>query len=73
MGNELAGNLYDCPKICFILIIQKHEKTWSTSLQDCLARDMREILKIWKADVIVMHQEQALKYHLIVPTENEIA
>ncbi|HBK28121.1 MAG TPA: hypothetical protein DDY92_06225 [Dialister sp.] len=73
MGAELKERLYNAPKIHFILIIQKHEKAWSSSLQDCLAKEMRSLLKIWKASVIVLNKEQALDYHLIVPDENEIA
>lgn len=73
IGVELKQKLYNAPKIRFVLIVQKHEKAWSASLQDCLAKEMRSLLKIWKASVIVLNKEQALDYHLIIPDENEIA
>lgn len=54
------------PKIVFVLIINKHKREWSASVQDRLQRDMRGLLKIWQAHVIVINAEQALAKHLIV-------
>ena len=66
MGGELVEKLSRKPEIVFVLIINKHKKEWSAPVQDGLQRDMRGLLKIWRAHVIVINAEQALAKHLIV-------
>lgn len=69
IGGELVKKLSRKPEIVFVLIINKHEREWSASVQDRLQRDMRGLLKIWRAHVIVINAEQALARHLIVSAE----
>lgn len=66
IGGELVEKLSRKPEIVFVLIINKHKKEWSAPVQDRLQRDMRGLLKIWRANVIVINAEQALAKHLIV-------
>lgn len=66
IGGELVEKLSRKPEIVFVLIINKHKKEWSASVQDRLQRDMWGLLKIWRAHVIVINAEQALAKHLIV-------
>ena len=66
IGGELVEKLSKKPEIVFVLIINKHKKEWSASVQDRLQRDMQGLLKIWRANVIVINAEQALAKHLIV-------
>lgn len=66
IGGELVEKLSRKPEIVFVLIINKHKKEWSASVQDRLQRDMQGLLKIWRANVIVINAEQALAKHLIV-------
>lgn len=66
IGGELVKKLSRKPEIVFVLIINKHKREWSASVQDRLQQDMRGLLKIWQAHVIVINAEQALAKHLIV-------
>lgn len=66
IGDELAERLWNCPKIVFVLIIQHHKKEWLREVQDGLTHEMNALLKIWRAEVIAINQEQALKFGLIV-------
>ena len=68
IGGELVEKLSRKPEIVFVLIINKHKKEWSASVQNGLQQDqdMRRLLKIWRAHVIVINAEQALAKHLIV-------
>ena len=64
LGTKLQRCLYSCPKIQFILIIKNYQKEWCNSVQDALQKRLHALLKIWKAEVIVINEVQALKYHL---------
>lgn len=64
LGTKLQRCLYSCPKIQFILIIKNHQEEWCNSVQDALQKRLHALLKIWKAEVIVINEVQALKYHL---------
>mgnify|MGYP005840200619 CR=1 FL=1 len=65
MGKELAQTLYSNPEIQFILIIRNHKEKWSVQMQDALRKEMNSLLKIWKAELLVINGEQALKLNLV--------
>lgn len=64
LGKELQRHLYSQPKIQFILIIKNHQKEWCNSVQEALQKRLHALLKIWKAEVLVLNEEQARIFHL---------
>ena len=64
LGKELQRHLYSQPKIQFILIIKNHQKEWCNSVQEALQKRLHALLKIWKAEVLVLNEAQARIFHL---------
>ncbi len=53
----------------FILVIRGHRREWLLPLQEELNRKLRYQRKIWRSSVIVMNDEIAKQYHLILSTQ----
>lgn len=64
LGKKLQRHLYSQPKIQFILIIKNHQTEWCNSVQEALQKRLHALLKIWKAEVLVLNEEQARIFHL---------
>ena len=53
----------------FILVIRGHRREWLLPLQEELNRKLRCQRSIWKSRVIVMNDEIAKQYHLIISAQ----
>lgn len=66
MGADLKAVTYVEAKFVFILVIRGHKKEWLTPLQAELNKKLRYHKSIWRSSVIVMNDEIAREYHLVV-------
>ena len=68
IGSLLAERLQHQPKVLFLVIVRQHEVSWCPPLQDALRREMRHILRLWKADVMVINERMARAKGVILPS-----
>lgn len=66
MGAELKSVSQAEADFIFILVIRGHKEAWLLPLQEELNSKLRYHKSIWKSRVIVMNDEIAKKYHLII-------
>jgi hypothetical protein len=55
--------------LSFILVVRGFEKTWCDEIERALKQRIREfvnIAKIWKPEVLVMNDEAAARWNIIV-------
>jgi hypothetical protein len=62
--NELSEELQNYPlhdvKFAFVLIINRHEKSWLVPLQEALEKSLRPLLRTWgQSDVVVLNDVMA--------------
>lgn len=69
-GGEISDDLRSVvcadAKFVFILVIHGHKREWLLPLQDELRKKLRYHYSIWKSTVIVMNEEIAKGYHLVI-------
>lgn len=51
-------------RYAYFLIIKNYQKEWCNSVQEALQKRLHALLKIWKAEVLVLNEEQARIFHL---------
>lgn len=66
MGEELKALSCSEADFIFVLVIRGHKTAWLLPLQEELNRKLRFHNSIWKSRVIVMNDEIAKDYHLII-------
>ena len=66
MGNKLIEALNHPGKMIFLLVVKRLEDKWCQELQAALQKELQHLRYIWKADVLVINEALAKRYHLIV-------
>ena len=65
IGNALASVLSEPQRICLVLVVKEYEAAWCVQMKDTLAVALKDILRIWKAEVLVLSEEMARKHSII--------
>jgi hypothetical protein len=67
---EIGGrllNALNCPrKIMFLLIVKRLEDKWCQEIQAVLQKELKHLRHIWQANVLVINEALAKKYHIVV-------
>lgn len=71
IGTDLKTVTCNNAKFIFILVIKGHKKEWLLPLQEELNQKLLYHCSVWKSRVIVMNDDIAKKYHLIIPCMDE--
>lgn len=66
IGHQLLEALKHPRKLIFILIARELEDRWCREIQAVLTRELQHLRHIWNADVVVINEALAQRYHLIV-------
>lgn len=66
LGTTLMSVLFDPQRICFVLVVKAYEAAWCVQMKDALAITLKDILRIWDAEVIVLSEEMARESSIIV-------
>lgn len=65
IGNALAAVLSEPQRICLVLVVKEYEAAWCVQMKDTLAVALKDILRIWKAEVLVLSEEMAREHSII--------
>lgn len=66
IGEEFKNVTFSNAKFVFVLAIHGHKDSWLLPLQEELKLKLRYHTSIWKSQVVVMNEDIAKKYRLIV-------
>lgn len=66
IGADLKAATYNNAKFIFVLVIRGHKKEWLLPLQEELNQKLLYHYSIWKSRIIVMNDEIAREYHLVI-------
>lgn len=66
IGNKLIEALNHPRKMIFLLIVKRLEDQWCQELQKVLQEELKHLCHIWQADVLVINEALAKRYHIVV-------